>query len=136
MTDQKTLLITGAAGFIGSRLLDYFADDPAPFDRIVAADINEIPANLKARDHIEGQILDIRDGTAVAACFDQFKPMTCVHLAAIVTPPPGEHGTLQFDVDVVGTRNTINACVQAGTKHFIYTSSGAAYGYHPDNPVP
>jgi UDP-glucose 4-epimerase len=35
---------------------------------------------------------------------------------------------------VVGTGKELEACVASGVKRFIVTSSGAAYGYHADNP--
>jgi UDP-glucose 4-epimerase len=35
---------------------------------------------------------------------------------------------------VVGTENVLHACRAAGVRKIIYTSSGAAYGYHADNP--
>jgi UDP-glucose 4-epimerase len=38
-------------------------------------------------------------------------------------------------VDVVGTRNVLDACVAAQVRRIIVTSSGAAYGYHADNPA-
>jgi UDP-glucose 4-epimerase len=38
-------------------------------------------------------------------------------------------------VDVLGTRNVLEACVAAGVRRIIVTSSGAAYGYHADNPA-
>jgi UDP-glucose 4-epimerase len=36
---------------------------------------------------------------------------------------------------VGGTRNVLDACVAHGVKHLIVSSSGAAYGYHADNPA-
>jgi UDP-glucose 4-epimerase len=41
-----------------------------------------------------------------------------------------------FAVDVTGTRNVLDACAAHGVKRLVVTSSGAAYGYHADNPVP
>jgi UDP-glucose 4-epimerase len=41
-----------------------------------------------------------------------------------------------FAVDVTGTRNVVDACIRHGVRRIVVTSSGAAYGYHPDNPVP
>jgi UDP-glucose 4-epimerase len=38
-------------------------------------------------------------------------------------------------VDVLGTRNVVDACVAAGVRRIVVTSSGAAYGYHADNPA-
>jgi len=37
-------------------------------------------------------------------------------------------------VDVTGTKNVLEACVTSGVRRIIVTSSGAAYGYHADNP--
>jgi UDP-glucose 4-epimerase len=61
---------------------------------------------------------------------------TVVHLAAIVTPGPKSNRELEYSVDVLGTRNVLEACLAAGVRKIIVTSSGAAYGYYADNPVP
>jgi UDP-glucose 4-epimerase len=57
-----------------------------------------------------------------------------VHLAAIVTPGVRPNRELEYAVDVGGTRNVLEACVATGVRQLIVTSSGAAYGYHADNP--
>ncbi|MFQ5666262.1 MAG: NAD-dependent epimerase/dehydratase family protein, partial [Candidatus Binatia bacterium] len=59
---------------------------------------------------------------------------TVVHLAAVVTPGRKSSAELEYAIDVLGTENVLNACVRAGVRRLVYTSSGAAYGYHPDNP--
>ncbi|MEK9971480.1 MAG: NAD-dependent epimerase/dehydratase family protein, partial [Ferrovibrio sp.] len=41
-----------------------------------------------------------------------------------------------YEIDVKGTENVLRACQAAGVSHLVVTSSGAAYGYHADNPVP
>ncbi|HEO69709.1 MAG TPA: NAD-dependent epimerase/dehydratase family protein, partial [Candidatus Hydrogenedentes bacterium] len=41
-----------------------------------------------------------------------------------------------YSVDVLGTRNVLEACMAAGVRHLVVTSSGAAYGYYADNPQP
>jgi nucleoside-diphosphate-sugar epimerase len=38
-------------------------------------------------------------------------------------------------VNVEGTLNAFRAAAAAGTRRFVYASSVAAYGFHPDNPV-
>jgi UDP-glucose 4-epimerase len=63
-------------------------------------------------------------------------PEVVVHLASIVTPPPGMAREAAFAVDVTGTRNVLEACLKHGVRRLVVTSSGAAYGYHADNPVP
>ena len=58
-----------------------------------------------------------------------------VHLASIVTPGPGSTREFEYSVDVLGTRNVLEACVAQGVQHIVVSSSGAAYGYHADNPA-
>src|SRR5690606_31040622 len=40
---------------------------------------------------------------------------------------------LEYRVDVEGTSHVLDACVAAGVRRIIVSSSGAAYGYHADN---
>ena len=138
MADHRTLLVTGASGFVGSQLLRSLLreDSECEFDEIVATDIRELPEDLQVREELRFHKLDICDAAAVEELFGQTKPDQVVHLAAIVTPPPGDHRELQYRVDVEGTRNVVAGCLVAGTEQFVYTSSGAAYGYHADNRVP
>lgn len=138
MSDKNTLLVTGAAGFVGSELLRALIGDDADveFDEIVATDINPLPPDLQDVSKLVYRRTDIRERRAVVDLFKEFKPRQVVHLAAMVTPPKGASRQLQYEVDVDGTRNVITGCVAAKTEQFVYTSSGAAYGYHPDNPIP
>jgi UDP-glucose 4-epimerase len=62
------------------------------------------------------------------------QPDALVHLAFILNPSHDE--TLMYDVDVNGTHNVLEAAVAAGTRQVLVTSSAAAYGAFPDNPVP
>jgi UDP-glucose 4-epimerase len=57
-----------------------------------------------------------------------------VHLASIVTPGKNSNRAFEYDVDVNGTRNLLQACVTHGVVRIIVSSSGAAYGYYADNP--
>jgi UDP-glucose 4-epimerase len=57
-----------------------------------------------------------------------------VHLAAVVTPGRKSDRALEYSVDVDGTRNVLEASVSAGVRRLVVSSSGAAYGYHADNP--
>ena len=38
-------------------------------------------------------------------------------------------------MDVLGSQNVLEACVATGVKQLVVSSSGAAYGYHADNPA-
>lgn len=124
---MSRILVTGAAGLVGQALMDILAGHD-----LLAGDIRK-PARLPAGARFER--LDVRGGDPegiVAA----FRPDTVVHLASIVNPPKGSTRELEYSVDVTGTRNVLDACLAHGVRRLVVTSSGAAYGYHADNPVP
>jgi len=129
------VLVTGAAGYLGSRLVESLAErarrdgDPAC---IVASDVRVVPAGDR-RPEVEYVELDVR-AAGLAEVLARRAIGTVVHLAAIVTPGPKSNRELEYSVDVVGTRNVLEACVAARVRRIVVTSSGAAYGYHADNP--
>ncbi len=74
---------------------------------------------------------DVRDPAALEDAFTGADVV--VHLAFLVTgAAPRE--TIRA-VNVEGTLNAFRAAAQAQARRFVYASSVAAYGFHPDNPV-
>jgi UDP-glucose 4-epimerase len=125
------VLITGAAGFIGSQLMEALAVQH-PEWTLIASDIR--PLNQQAlRPNVESVLLDIGKREAVLAAVAQHKPDAIVHLASVVTPPPGMGEDVLHTIDVEGTRSILQAAVEHGVRQLIVTSSGAAYGYYPEN---
>ena len=129
----RSVLVTGAAGLVGRRVVEQLAADRRGVERIVAMDVRVVPETERKPgvEYCEG---DVRD-PALARTFEAFAPDTVVHLAAVVTPPKGSSSELEYSIDVRGTENVIDACLRAGVRRLVYTSSGAAYGYHADNPA-
>ena len=128
-----SVLITGAAGYIGAIVTRALARDRRGIDKIVATDVQEVPGRAREPGVIY-EVADVREprvGELVAAHGTD----VVVHLAAIVTPPEGSGRELAYSVDVDGTKNVLDACVAHGVGKVILTSSGAAYGYHADNPA-
>ncbi|NJD31888.1 MAG: SDR family oxidoreductase [Gammaproteobacteria bacterium] len=128
------VLITGAAGYLGSTLVASLARrGPAGgVACIVASDVRETPPERRLPG-VEYAAMDIR-APGLAELLRQHAIDTVVHLAAIVTPGPKSNRELEYSVDVLGTKNVLEACVASGVRKVIVTSSGAAYGYYPDNP--
>jgi UDP-glucose 4-epimerase len=130
----RRIFITGGAGYLGSALVESLAPRLAAgeFEDVVASDVREVPADRR-RGGVEYVVHDVRqpglDASLAARRID-----TVVHLAAIVTPGAKSNRELEYAVDVLGTRHVLEACVAAGVRQLIVTSSGAAYGYHADNP--
>lgn len=131
---MNRVLVTGGAGYLGGRLLEILAAGDAGRrpDCLVATDVREVPQPQQAAGVIY-VVHDVRSA-GLDELLRQYSIDTVVHLAAIVTPGAKSNRELEYSVDVVGTRRVLEACVASGVKRFIVTSSGAAYGYHADNP--
>ncbi|MDQ0728965.1 SDR family oxidoreductase [Microbacterium sp. W4I20] len=121
------VLITGGAGFLGSHVARAVAAR-ADVELVVSADLRIGPP----RPGITDAVLDVTEGSAIAPLLREHRIDTVVHLAAIVNP--GRDVDLEYRVDVTGSANVITACIEAGVRRIVVSSSGAAYGYHPDNP--
>ena len=130
----RSVLVTGASGLIGSQVLALLAAEPGGIESIVALDVHEAPEERRLAG-IEYRTGDIRD-PELDELLLAHEVDTVVHLAAIVTPGKDSSREHEYSVDVLGTRNVLDCALRAGVEQFVYTSSGAAYGYHADNPVP
>jgi UDP-glucose 4-epimerase len=130
-TGKPALFITGACGYLGGLLVETMASMRGRFGPIIASDIRE--ASGKKDRSITRLVLDVRS-EEMGDILRQNAITTVVHLAGIVTPGKNQDREFAYQVDVLGTRNVLESCLKAGVRHLIVTSSGAAYGYHADNP--
>jgi len=126
------VFITGAGGYIGGLLVRDLAEGPGDLDDLIAGDIR-LPSDEERLPGVTYVEADVRDPD-LAAILHEHRIETVVHLAAVVNPGPKPDRAFLHAVEVEGTRNVLDACIEAGAGRFIYTSSGAAYGYHADNP--
>jgi UDP-glucose 4-epimerase len=131
--NARSVLVTGAAGYLGSQLLATLASGKAAVGRVVAVDVREISADRRLAG-VEYYQADVRSAE-LAELFKRTAPEVVVHLASIVTPGKYSNREFEYSVDVLGSENVLKACLAAGVEKIIVTSSGAAYGYYPDNPA-
>lgn len=125
---MSRILITGAAGAVGQALL---AELGGGRHQVIATDLH-LPV---LPDGFAFEKLDVT-GDDPDRVIGAHRPDTVVHLASIVSPPKGSTRAFEYNVDVNGTRAVLAACIKHGVRRIVVTSSGAAYGYHADNPVP
>jgi UDP-glucose 4-epimerase len=129
---DKNVFITGAGGYIGSLTVAALAENRRSVNRIIAADVRQVPDDRRIAG-VQYVTADIRD-PELGKLFREHQVDVVVHLAAVVNPGKKPDRAFLHAVEVEGTRNVLKACVSAGVRKFIYTSSGAAYGYYSDNP--
>jgi UDP-glucuronate 4-epimerase len=134
--------VTGAAGFIGSTLVDRLLADGCQVVGLDSFDPfyprEDKRRNLaRARDCSTFQLVegDIRDAQAVARVFEGGRFDAVVHLAALAGVRPSlERPAAYADVNVVGTATLLEAAVRHGGPQFVFASSSSVYGERTDGP--
>lgn len=116
------ILVTGASGFVGRNLLKYLVGAGMRIKCLVRG-----KSNIDLNDGIKIIRGDITDKDIL---YEATKDVdTIVHLAAVIrSSAPGEFEA----VNVIGTKNLINACLRNGVKRIIYVSSLDAALYNPN----
>jgi len=125
------LIITGASGFIGRHLLEYFKDD----FRIVGLDLrSQIRCGAPFHDNISWFQVDIGEHEPLAAAFRHIRESGgadyIIHLAAHYDFT-GENHLEYRRTNVEGMRNLLEECRDLGLKRFIFASSVAACRFPP-----
>lgn len=117
------VLITGAAGYVGARV-----------GALLAPQMPVLGTDLRPRTDLGFEVLplDIRD-RGLATMLRERRITHVVHLAAVLED--GGDRARAYDIDVNGTRNVVESCLASRVRHLTVASSGAAYGYLPDNPA-
>ena len=135
----KTVLVTGAAGFIGSnlakRLLTEYNDlTVIGFDSITDYyDVSLKEERLQALDAFGSRFImyrnNLADKAAVEEVFVKYKPQVVVNLAAqagvrySITNPDS-----YIESNLIGFYNILEACRHHEVEHLVYASSSSVYG--------
>ena len=137
---MKKILLTGAAGFIGSNtasallrrgdvvigidnLNDYY--DPAR----KLANLEEVRACAPEPGKFVFRKTDIRDEKGLGALFTEYRCDVIIHLAAMAGVRASiEDPKLYFDVNLGGTLNLLQAAQRHGQPLFVFASTSSVYG--------
>ncbi|MGY1804900.1 NAD-dependent epimerase/dehydratase family protein [Blastococcus sp. SYSU D00922] len=124
-----TVAVTGPTGTFGSGLVPLLQDDDR-VTRVIGIARRPFDPAERGWTKMEYRQGDVRDTEALRAAFDGADVV--VHLAFLITGNASRETTRSINVD--GTLNVFRAAAAAGARRFVYASSVAAYGFHPDNP--
>ena len=141
---NKTVFVTGAAGFIGSNLVLKLLDTVSPVTIVGMDNLNDY-YDVSIKDWRLAQIQasaakhpgsawtfvkgDIADRAAVDRIFVQWKPDVVVNLAAqagvrySITNPDA-----YIQSNLIGFYNILEACRHSSVAHLVYASSSSVYG--------
>ena len=142
MTPPARILVTGAAGFIGSMLVDRllaegrdvvgldsfdpFYDEQQKLDNLAGA---------LGHDRFRLERTDIRDASALGRLFSDGHFDAVVHLAALAGVRPSlERPAAYADVNVNGTSILFEAASRHGAPRVVFASSSSVYGERSDGP--
>lgn len=129
----KTILVTGGAGSIGSEIVNQLAKfNPT---RIVVLDQAETPLNSiqltmsatfpNVPCHYE--LVDVTNKGEVTQLFKKYQPDIVFHAAAYKHVPVLESNFMQaVKVNIFGTKNILDAAIEANTQRFVFISTDKA----------
>ncbi|HEX6011827.1 MAG TPA: NAD-dependent epimerase [Geminicoccaceae bacterium] len=142
LAHQGTVLLTGAAGFIGYHLGERLLRDGC---RVVGVDsLNDYYDPRLKRARLERLLgrpgfaferIDLADRAAVPALFVATRPAAVVHLAAQAGVRYSlQNPTAYVDANLVGFLNVLEGCRHHGVRHLVYASTSSVYGANTKMP--
>ena len=125
-----TVAVTGPTGTFGYGLVPLLQADER-IDRIVGIARRPFDPSEEGWSKMQYRRGDVRDMDALGEAFADADVV--VHLAFMITGTASRETIRAINVE--GTLNAFRAAAASGVKRFVYASSVAAYGFHPDNPI-
>src|SRR5579884_3884581 len=129
-TERLTVAVTGPTGTFGFGLIPLLQADPR-VERVVGIARRPFDPSAYGWSKMEYRRGDVRDPDALRDAFAEADVV--VHLAFMITGTASRETIRAINVE--GTLGAFTAAAAAHARRFVYASSVAAYGFHPDNPV-
>ena len=128
-----SILVTGGAGYIGSHMVYALVDAGEP---VVVLDNLSTGFRWAIPDQVPLVVGETGDAELVAKLLKQHEVDAIIHFAAsIVVPESVAHPLMYYRNNTANSRTLIEAAVNGGVKHFIFSSTAAVYGNPKTVPV-
>ena len=125
---QKTVLITGVAGLLGSRLADWILENQSDYQVV---GIDDLSGGYEENIHPKIQFHQINlNDSKLDQIFEQHKPDYVFHFAAYAAEGLSPFiRTYNYDNNLKATAAVVNGCIKHDVKRLVFTSTLAVYGH-------
>lgn len=127
--NKQTVLITGVAGLLGSRLADWIIANKSEY---TVVGIDDLSGGYLENVHPEVIFnkLDLVNQISVAEVFEKYKPEYVYHMAAYAAEGLSPFiRNYNYQNNLVATANIVNECIKHDVKRLVFTSTLAVYGH-------
>jgi UDP-N-acetylglucosamine 4-epimerase len=127
---NKSILVTGGAGFIGSHIVEKLLKDGVKFVRVLDNLSTGFKSNIELFEKYDNFEFVLGDITKYETCLEALNGIDIVcHQAALGSVPRSINDPIRtHDSNVNGFLNMLNAAKEWGIKRFVYASSSSVYG--------
>lgn len=123
-----TIVITGIAGFIGSRFAEW-VETNHPEVKIIGIDSIEAQTDHSITSRVYRMYFRSLDTQSPVSIFEEHKPDYVFHFAAFAAEGLSPFmRKLNYESNIVATANVVSACINCRISRLVYTSSMAVYG--------
>lgn len=129
MENKKTVLITGVAGLIGSRLADWIIKNKPEYEVV---GIDDLSGGYKSNinPNVVFYEVDVNQAISVSEIFHTHKPAYVFHFAAYAAEGLSPFiRKYNYTNNLVATASIVNNCIKYEVERLVFTSTMAVYGY-------
>ena len=135
--NNKTILVTGSSGFIGSNLCKRLLNETN--SKIIGLDNMNDYYDVKLKEYRLNELIlhdnfvfkkgNLADKILINKIFNEYKPSIVVNLAAQAGVRYSiDHPDVYMESNLIGFYNILEACRNNPVEHLVYASSSSVYG--------
>ena len=124
---KKSILITGATGFVGANLVRRLINGKNEVN-IILRKTSDTWRIDDVKEKLNAHYVDLNNFKELNKVVNKIKPQVIYHLATYGAYPFQKDTDKIFKINVLGTNNLLNSCAELGFKAFINVGSSSEYG--------